>query len=164
MKKIVVYESGTGFTAKYAGWIAERLGCEAKEYKCINPQELSAYDRVIYGGWIMGGMVAGYDKIKSLNLKDVVVFAVGMTMPSEEVAVKISEQNKIPRDKFFYYEGGYAPEKVGFVKKMMLSMIRRSVEKKKDKTAEDLHILETFKGADRTDKTAIEELVAICSK
>lgn len=164
MNNIVVYESGTGFTAKYAGWIAEQLGCEAKEYKSINPQELSSYDRVIYGGWIMGGMVAGYDKIKSLNLKDVVVFAVGMTMPSEEVAVKISEQNKIPRGRLFYYEGGYSPEKVGFVKKMLLNMIRRSVEKKKDKTAEDLHILETFKGADRTDKRAIEELLAFCSK
>ena len=29
MKKVVIYQSGTGFTAKYAGWIAERLGCEA---------------------------------------------------------------------------------------------------------------------------------------
>ena len=36
MKRIVIYQSGTGFTAKYAGWIAENLGCEAKEYKSVN--------------------------------------------------------------------------------------------------------------------------------
>ena len=36
MKRIVIYQSGTGFTAKYAGWIAKDLGCEAKEYKSVN--------------------------------------------------------------------------------------------------------------------------------
>ena len=33
MKKIVVYESGTGFTERYAKWIAEELACDAKERK-----------------------------------------------------------------------------------------------------------------------------------
>ena len=45
MKKVVIYQSGTGFTAKYAGWIAERLGCEAKAYKSIKPKELADYGR-----------------------------------------------------------------------------------------------------------------------
>ena len=44
MSKVVIYQSGTGFTAKYANWIAERLGCEAKAYKEVNPSELSDYD------------------------------------------------------------------------------------------------------------------------
>ena len=109
MKKIVVYQSGTGFTAKYAGWIAEDLGCEAKEFKTLKPGELAGYDMVIYGGWIMGGMVAGYDKVKKLELKNIVVFGVGMTVPSEEVATKIAEQNQIPQERFFYFEGGYNP-------------------------------------------------------
>ena len=39
MSKIVVYESGTGFTAKYAARIAEELGCEAKELRKINIKE-----------------------------------------------------------------------------------------------------------------------------
>ena len=86
MKRIVVYQSGTGFTAKYAGWIAEDLGCEAKEFKTLKPGELAGYDMVIYGGWIMGGMVAGYDKVKKLEQKNIVVFGVGMTVPSEEFA------------------------------------------------------------------------------
>ena len=38
----------------------------------------------------MGGMVVGFDKIKALNLKNVVVFGVGMTVPSDEVAEKLS--------------------------------------------------------------------------
>lgn len=162
MKNIVIYESGTGFTAKYAGWIAQELGCEAKEYKSVAANTLSDYDMVIYGGWIMGGMVAGYDKIKSLNLKNLIVFGVGMTVPGKEITSKIAKQNQIPEDRFFYYEGGYAPQKLGFIKKLMMNMIKKSVEKKENKSADDLHMLETFKGADRTDKAAIQELVAFC--
>ena len=87
---------------------------------------------VIYGGWILGGMVVGFDKIKALNLKNVVVFGVGMTVPSDEVAEKLSVQNQIPRDRFFYYEGGYNPKKLGVVKKMMVNMVMKSVEKKEN--------------------------------
>lgn len=164
MKKIVIYQSKTGFTAKYASWIAERLGCEAKEYKRVNSKELADYDMVIYGGCIMAGMVIGYNKIKALNLNNVIVFAVGVTVPSEEVARKIAEQNQIPRDHFFYYEGGYAPQKLSFMKKIMINMIKKSIEKKENKTADELHMLETFKGADNTDKEAIEDLVKYCSE
>lgn len=162
MKRIVVYESGTGFTAKYAGWIAEDLGCEAKEYKDVKPEELAGYDMVIYGGWIMAGTVAGYDKVKKLNLKNIVVFGVGMAVPGDEAAAKIAEQNRIPRERFFYFEGGYHPEKLGFAKKMMMNMVKKSLEKKAEKTAEDLHMLETFKGADNTDRNAIRGLVEYC--
>lgn len=162
MKKIVVYQSGTGFTAKYAGWIAEDLGCNAVELKSTNLNELNSYDMVIYGGWIMGGMVAGYDKVKKLNLKNIIVFGVGMTVPSEEVTAKIAEQNQIPREQFFYFEGGYNPQKLGFIQKAMTNIIKKSLLKKADKTAEDLHTLETFKGADNTDRNAIKGLVEYC--
>ncbi|MGN0166585.1 MAG: flavodoxin domain-containing protein [Acetatifactor sp.] len=162
MKQIVIYQSGTGFTAKYAGWIAEELGCEAKEYKNVSQNELTAFDMVVYGGWIMGGMIVGYDKIKALNLKNVVVFGVGMSFPDDEVTEKISNQNQLPRDRFFYFEGGYNPQKLGIVKKMMLNMIKKSVEKKTDKTAQEVHLLKSFEGADNTSKEAISGLVAYC--
>ena len=159
MEKIVIYQSGTGFTAKYAGWIAEELGCEAKEYKKVKTAELAAYDMVIYGGWIMANMVYGYDKIKALNLKNVVVFGVGMAVPSDEITAKIAVQNEIPQERLFYFEGGYNPKKVGFLKKMMMNMIKKSIEQKVEKTEEDMHMLETFKGADNTNRNAIQPLL-----
>ena len=48
------------------------------------------------------------------------------------------------------------------MKKMMVNMVMKSVEKKENKTADDLHTLETFKGADRTNKEAIKGLVTYC--
>ena len=164
MKRIVVYQSGTGFTAKYAKWIAEELGCEAKEYKKVNQSELADYDMVIYGGWIMAGTVFGYDRVKALNLSNVVVFGVGMSMPDEEVRTQIASQSKIPQDRFFYYEGGYAPEKLGFMKKMMLNMLKKSVEKKENKSAQEIHMLESFAGADNTKREAIKDLITYCKK
>ena len=164
MKKIVVYQSSTGFTAKYAGWIAEELGCETKPFKEVKAEELAGYDMVIYGGWIMAGMVSGYDKIKALNLKNTIVFGVGMTVPSEEVAERIAKQNQIPEGRFFYFEGGYAPEKIGFFQKMMMNMIKKSVEKKQEKTKEDIRMLETFQGKDRTSKEAIKQLIQLVNE
>ena len=55
--------------------------------------------------------------VEQYKLKNVVVFGVGMSVSNEVVAAKIAEQNQIPREKFYYYEGGYAPQKVGFMKK-----------------------------------------------
>lgn len=159
MERIVVYKSSTGFTAKYAKWIAEVLGCEAIELKKVKKGELQHYDEVIYGGWIMANMVNGYNKISVLNLKKVIVFGVGMSVPGEEVIGKIVEQNKLTKESFFYFEGGYNPKKVGFVKKMMMNMIKKSIEKKEEKTADDIHMLETFKGADNTKKEFIKPLI-----
>ena len=164
MKRIVIYQSGTGFTAKYAGWIAEDLGCEAKEYKSVSMNELSGYDMVIYGGWIMANQVVGYDKIKAINLKNLVVFGVGMTVANKEVEEKIAEQNQIDQNKFFYFEGGYNPKKLGIMKKMMMNLIKKSIEKKEEKTADDLHMLKTFEGADNTNRDAIKDLVDFCKQ
>lgn len=159
MKRIVVYKSNTGFTAKYANWIAKELGCEAVELKKVKKASLTQYDEVIYGGWIMANMVNGYNKIKDLNLKKVVVFGVGMSVPSDNVAQMMAEQNNIQKESFFYFEGGYNPKKVGCFKKMMMNMIKKSIEKKEEKTPEDIHMLETFKGMDNTDKEAIKPLI-----
>ena len=159
MKTIVIYQSSTGFTAKYAKWIAEELNCQAIPLKQIKTNELTAYDIVIYGGYIMANMVAGYDKIKKLNLKNVIVFGDGMSVPSEELTKNLAEQNGIPKERFFYFEGGYKPQELGFLKKMMMNMIKKSLEKKAEKTAEDIHMLETFQGADNTNRDAIKPLI-----
>lgn len=159
MKRIVVYQSGTGFTAKYADWIAKELECEVIELKKIKVSELPQYDTVIYGGYIMANMVSGYNKIKTMSLQNAVVFGVGMTVPSEEVEKKLAEQNEIPQERFFYFEGGYNPKRLGFLKRMMMNMIKKSIEQKEEKTKEDIHMLETFQGADNTNRESIIPLV-----
>lgn len=159
MKRIVVYKSKTGFTEKYAKWIAEELGCDAVAFEKIDLATLHDYDQVIYGGWIMASMVSGYDKIKSLQLKNVIVFGSGMSVPNEKLVETMATQNDIPVEKFFYFEGGFDPKRVGFMGRMMIKMIVGGLKKKEEKTADDLHMIETANGKDNTNRDAIKALI-----
>ena len=161
MKRLVVYQSSTGFTAKYAAWIAGELSCEAKELKHMKAQEIAAYDSIIFGGWIMGGMISGLDKINKMNPKKLVVFAVGASESTEKVINAIKTQNHLEETPFFYMEGGIAFEKMSFFPKMMLKMMGKSVAKKEVKTEEDEEMLRKFSASsDNSDIANIQPLVA----
>lgn len=165
MKRIIVYQSETGFTEKYAGWIAARLGCEAVPLKEALHSGLEQYNQVIYGGSIMGGMISGLNKIGKMNLKSRIVFAVGCAPAGHDREQQIRESNQLLDTPFFYLEGGINYEKLGFVKRSMLNMVRKSIAKKVDKSEED-KIMENALSAsfDHTSQEMIEELVAYCEK
>lgn len=159
MNRIVVYTSKTGFTATYAKWIAEELQCQVKPLKDIDVKSLKEYDQVIYGGWIMGGMISGLNKILKEDIKELIVFGSGMSAQCDGIRELVLKQNNVEPEKFFYFEGGYAPDKVGFIGNMMIKMVTGSVRKKEIKTEDELRMLETAKGADRTDKAMIRPLI-----
>ena len=125
MKRIVIYESGTGFTAQYAAWIAEELQCESVALKNAKSVNVADYDQVIFGGWMCAGKVMGYDKFVKLHAKNVVLFAVGMAPSVPEVANKIIADNGFDAERFFYFEGGYRPEKVNFIMRTMMKMLKK---------------------------------------
>ena len=164
MKRIILYESGTGFTAQYAAWIAEELQCESIALKNVKTVNVAEYDQVIFGGWMCAGKVMGYDKFVKLSAKNVVLFAVGMAPSVPEVANKIIADNGFDAERFFYFEGGYRPEKVNFIMRTMMKLLKKSIEKKAEKTEEDLYIIKTFNGADNAKKEAILPLVKFCKK
>ena len=140
MKILVLYTSSTGFTQKYAQWIGEALKAEVKEAKKINQTEIERYDCIIYGGWIMGNMIMGLDKIVKMNPKKLYVFAVGSSKEDENVIKTIKEQNKLGDTPTYYFEGGFKFNELGFFKKMVLKMVKKSLEKKENKTPQDLYM------------------------
>ena len=140
MKILVLYTSATGFTRKYANWIAEALGTEAKEAKKVKQEEIANYDCIIYGGWIMGNMIMGLDKIVKMNPKKLYVFAVGSSKDDDEIRKTIKEQNKLGDIPTYYFEGGFKFDELGFFKKMILNTIKKSVAKKENKTPQDLYM------------------------
>lgn len=165
MKRLVVYQSSTGFTAKYAAWIAKALSCEAKELKHVKMQEVAECDGIIFGGWIMGGMIMGLDKIQKMNPKQLVVFAVGASSDSEEVRENLRTQNHLEQTPFYYFEGGLAFEKMSFFPKMMLKMMGKSVAKKENKTPQEEEMAKLFAGSfDHSDIAKIEPLVEAASE
>ena len=160
MNRIVVYQSETGFTRQYAEWIGAALGCKARPIKHISAQELKKYEGVIVGGWIMGNMIMGLEKIRKEIPCNYIVFAVGISPKSDVLIREIKEQNKLGDTPFFYLEGGLCQEQLGVVKRMMLKMVKKSVLKKENKTEQDLFMARALGTSfDHSDETFIQPLV-----
>ncbi len=134
MKILVTYKSKTGFTKKYAEWIAEELGCEAKDIKTITPKNVAEYDLVIHGGWILGGIINGYSKINSFNPKRLIVFGVGFTPKAKVDLKKMAEENKLGDTPLYYFEGGTNPPKMGFVGRKIVEMVTKEKVTYQDNT------------------------------
>lgn len=163
MKIMVVYQSKTGFTQKYATWIAQAFSCEAKELNHVSSAEIAECDTVIFGGWIMGGNISGLNKICSMKTKQLVVFAVGSSPASEEQRNQIKIQNALAETPFFYFQGGLCFEKLGFFSKMMVKMANNALRKKENKTEQEEELVKLFDAGsyDCSDIGAIEPLVAL---
>ena len=160
MGAIVVFQSETGFTKKYAEWIGVALDCEVKPMKQVNEQIVANYDYVIYGGWIMCNMIVGLDKIRKMPVKELCVFGVGSSKKSKEIEAAMIEMNHLNELPFFYMEGGFQFEKLGFIKKSILKTIKKSIAKKENKTEQDLYMQEVLGTSfDHTDKKNTEKLV-----
>ena len=160
MGTIVVYQSETGFTKKYAEWIAAELGCEAVPFKKTNATKLQGYDKVIYGGWLMGGMIVGVEKVREFGLKELIVFATGASPAMEETVKALRIQNRLEEVPFFYFEAGINYEKMGFMKRSMLKMVRKNIMKKPNKTESDKFMEKALeKSYDNTNKEVINGLV-----
>lgn len=168
MKSIVIYDSKTGFTKKYAQWIADKLSCEAVNVKSLTAKQWQESSLIIYGGPLMAGKIAGWDKIKSRAMeegKKAVVYTVGATpMEATDVIQNIQndnlseeEQKNIP---FFYFEGGINYEKMGFFPKMILKIMYRALKNKKDKTPEEIGMMQVFEASsDNSKEEYVEALV-----
>lgn len=134
MKILVTFQSKTGFTKKYAKWIADAVDGDVKDLSEVLNQEINKYDLIIHGGWIMGGMINGLDKIKNQNPKKLIVFGVGFT-PKQEVEIeKYIEINKLDNIPFFYYEGGMDPKKMGFINRTIVKIVTKKKLIYKDNT------------------------------
>ena len=89
-KAIVIYTSKRGSTRQYAEWIAEDLGCEVVPLCDVDFKntDLYDYDCIVYGGWIRGSGIVGFDKLsKRLDadlMKRLIVFGVGFADETAE--------------------------------------------------------------------------------
>ena len=123
MNIVITYNSKTGFTKKYAEWIAKELGCSAIPYKEL--RNVSAYDLVIHGGWIMGGMITGLEDIKKMSPAKLIAFGVGSTQDDHYVQT-VRETTYIEDFPVYYFVGGMNPEKMNFLMKFIVKKVTKS--------------------------------------
>ena len=101
---LVTYQSKTGFTKKYAEWISTELKCDLKSIKETTAEDIKKYDLIIHGGWVLAGVINGYKKIKKLDPKKLIVFAVGLTPKSDANTNQLVKNNNLGNTPFFYFK------------------------------------------------------------
>lgn len=143
MKTIVIYQSQTGFTKRYAQWIAEAAGADCLELSAAKGKNLDDYDAIVFGGWAHAGSVSGIGWFKAhmdaWAGKKLIVFCVGgspMDSPGVEPALRRNfSASELERVLLFYCPGGFNYEKMPVPSKLMMKLFIGMLKAKKDKSA-----------------------------
>lgn len=139
---VIIYQSKTGFTKKYADMLAAKTNLKAypvKELSKVNKDE-----EIIFLGWMKVGKVQGLNKLRKYKI--IAVCGSGTGRDAEPSAKAVIARNKIEGIQFFYLRGGCFPLKdlVGmdkFLMSMFVKMLKSSKDKN-EKTEESVSIIE----------------------
>lgn len=171
MNAVVFYTSKYGSTEKYAHWIAEALGCNAKKLSELSSKDLSVFDAIIYGGGLYAGGIAGFKKFLSklgnADNKTLALYMVGLTNPETQgVYAEIAEKNIPPewknRFEIFAFRGDQQFSRMSALHKLMMRMPKSMAEKKplEQRTEDDRLFIDSFgKDVFFSNKTFILPLV-----
>src|SRR3989304_7264060 len=98
---LVIYKSISGFTKKYAQWIAEELQADLYDAKDFDPSKFPDYRVVVFGGSLHAVGINGVGIIKEnlplLEGKKVIIFGVGASPPRENVLDELKNKNFTPQ-------------------------------------------------------------------
>ena len=152
MKTVVIYKSKSGYTKKYAEWIAEELNCDIKENKNLKLSDIKDYDTIIYGGGLYATMINGIDLIKKnfqeLKGKNIIVYATGSNPGRAEEMNKVweatftEEQRNVIHK--FYLRGGFDYSKLSFGNKILMSMLKKKLQSEKNPTEDEKDLLKAY--------------------
>lgn len=143
MKTLVVYTSQTGFTRRYAEWVAERMRADIFDLKDVQKKDMEyfkGYDAIVYAGWCMAGKVVKMnwflDKASGLKEKKLAVIAVGGS-PIDNPDVDVSMKNLMTDEqrqyiKAFYCQGGINYEKMKFGSRLAMKAFVKVLKNSKD--------------------------------
>ena len=175
MKRIVViYESRYGSTRRYAEWIAEALSCSFYEKDIFKPEDFTNYDVVIYGGGLYAGGDSGIKLLTKnwglLRDREVILFTCGLADPEDpdntahirKSLSKVLSPEMFEHLHLFHLRGGIDYDKLSFVHKSMMAMLRKSLARKDRDSLreEDRQLLDTYGSCvDFTSKESIQPIV-----
>ena len=168
MKTIVIYNSQTGFTKRYAEWIAEATGADCLELSAAKKKDLTTYEAIIFGGWACAGRINKISWFKG-NIdkwtdKKLIAFCVGASpIDNPEIEVSLRQnfnEPELKKVKTFYCPGGFNYEKMSAPSKLMMKMFLKTLKAKKEKTTEEQIMIKMVSSSyDISDKKYIEPIL-----
>ena len=173
MKTIVIYNSQTGFTKRYAQWIAEAAGADCLELSAAKKENLSGYEAIIFGGWACAGSISKIGWFKS-NIdkwagKKLIAFCVGgspLENPEIEPALKQNfTESELKKIHIFYCPGGFNYEKMSAPSKLMMKMFIKMLKAKKSKSEAEQEMIKMISSSyDISDRKYIEPILQCLEK
>lgn len=170
MKGIIIFNSQTGFTKKYAEWLRKSTNFECFEFKKAKRKNLSEYDTIIFASWLMAGTLSKLNwfkkKLTLLSNKKIIIVAIGGS-PAENPDNAQALSNLFTQDelsntniKSFYCPGGLNYEKMNFFSKSLMKMFVTMLLNKKDASKNDIKAAKMMsKSYDISDKKHIEKIL-----
>ncbi|MBB5263479.1 menaquinone-dependent protoporphyrinogen IX oxidase [Catenibacillus scindens] len=168
MKTAVIYNSQTGFTKRYAQWIADAVLADCVELSAAKNKDFSQYDAIVFGGWACGGTISKLAWFKShidqWKGKKLIAFCVGAS-PIESPQVQPAlDQNFTDEEKknvkVFYCPGGFDYEKMPLPSKLMMKVFTKVLKSKKNKSDYEQEMLKMISSSyDISDKKYIEPII-----
>ncbi len=166
----VIYCSRTGFSARYARWIADALNADLYRYKTVDTALLTPYKTVIYGAGFYAGKLKGARwftrVIRPLTACKVIVFATG-SMPHVQpqdlrqewdMTFSSSEQERF---RLFYLPGGMNYARLSWLSQGMMRLFRFYMLHSSKTRPDTKQLMKRLdRSVDYTDKKAIRPLVA----
>lgn len=173
MKTIVIYTSQTGFTKRYAQWIAEAAGADCVELSEAKRKNLDTYEAIVYGGWACAGGIKNLKwfkrNIEKWADKKLIAFCVGAS-PIENPEIEPTLKRNFTEAEFkkvrvFYCPGGFNYEKMSASSKMMMKMFIKMLKAKKNKTVADQEQIKMISSSyDISDRKYIEPILECLKK
>jgi hypothetical protein len=127
---VIVYESKTGFTKKYADMLAVKT--QLKVFPVKELSKVKQDEEIIFLGWMKVGKIQVLEKLRRYSIKAICGSGTGRTAePDTETVIA---RNKIEGVPFFYLRGGCFPLKdLKGMDKIMLSMFVKMPKNRKEK-------------------------------
>ncbi len=164
-KTIIIYRSKTGFSQRYAQWMAEELGCRAVPFQDRGAVRLGEYDTIILAGGLYAGQMAGLKwlakRLPDLAGKRIAALAVGCApMDTPDLGESMDKLfGPLPQVRGFYCQGGLDYARMGAVDRAMMAALRAALRRKKDAQAMLEGISHSFDGARRENLSEILDWV-----
>ena len=151
---VIIFSSKTGFSERYAEWLAQDLSCQAVPFKDRNALNLTKYDTIILIGGLYAGKMSGLKWFKSQSFpgKRLAAIAVGCSpagFPGQDESMR-QLFGSSPQIKGFYCQGGLDYEYMGAVDRAMMAALRRILRSKPDQKAMLEGISHSFDATNRT--------------
>lgn len=156
----IVYESNTGFTARYAAILSEKLGIPAQRLADAL-SALPAGTPVIHMGWLMAGSVSGFKKAaRRFAVTAVIGVGLGDTGSQDD---SVRKSCKLPADvPVFTVQGGMDRARLKGGYKLGISLLTKAMSAKKNRTPDEDRMLELLiKGGDYVSE---KELAAVLTQ